>query len=153
MENEDTLRQSVVEEAKTWQWTPSRHRGMVKGKEGGVDCGTLIFCVFNACGLLTGSIPGNYSPQWWAHRENEMYLDEVKKYCDEKPDLPERTPKPGDVILFQFGRSQGHGCIVLEYPFCVHVHPKAAEVRIDRMDTSPALAGRERHVYALKGWS
>jgi cell wall-associated NlpC family hydrolase len=150
--SEAELRKMVVEEAKTWQFTPSRHRGAVKGKEGGVDCGSFIFCVFVSCGIIWGKLPENYSPQWWAHRENHMYIDEIEKYCEEKPDLPERTPKPGDIILFQYGRSLGHGAIVIDYPYCIHLHPKAAEVHIDRLDTSTVVAGRDRHVYAIKGW-
>jgi cell wall-associated NlpC family hydrolase len=149
---EDEGRAAVVKEAKEWLWTPMHHRGMVKGPQGGVDCATFPSGVFAACGLFEAYVR-EYNAQWWAHKENDWYVEELSKYMDEVPGPPERALKPGDMVLYQFGRVMAHGVIVVDWPLVIHMNPNAGFVNMDRGDNAPLLVHRRRRYFRLKGWS
>lgn len=115
MTTERVQREQVIEIAKTWLGTPYHHQGAVKGA--GVDCAFILIKVFHEAGLIPDIDPRPYPPDWHMHRNEEKYLGWVKQYA-----VPVRTPLPGDLAVFKFGRCVSHGAIVIEWPFIIHAY-------------------------------
>lgn len=145
-------RQRVVQEAKTWLWTPQRHLGRVKGPRGGCDCATLIAEVYGSCNVFNAEVR-NYNYQWFLHRNDEWYLEEIEKYCDQVSGPPDRWPKPGDLVIYLVGRVYGHGAIILDWPQVIHLNPVSGMVTMDNGNSSPFVISRKRRFYIVKGWS
>lgn len=102
-------RELVIAEARTWLRTPYHHEGAVKGA--GVDCAMLPICVYrNALDLFTEFDPRPYPPEWHLHRNEEKYIEGLKR-CGARQVA---VPKPGDIAMFKFGRTVSHGSIVLD---------------------------------------
>lgn len=110
---ERTQRAAVIEEARSWLRTPYHHQGFVKSA--GVDCAFLLVCVYHACDLIPWIDPRPYPPDWHFHRDEERYLKWVEQYA-----RPVKTPQPGDLALYKFGRCVSHGAIVVEWPTIIH---------------------------------
>lgn len=109
------MNKAVVDEAKRWLGTPYHCGAKLKGI--GVDCGMFIIGVAENAGQVPkGEInPGCYANDWHLHRNEEMYLKWVEKYCDRVDD-----PEPGDIVLYRFGRCVSHGSIVVDWPMVIH---------------------------------
>lgn len=109
---------TAVEEAKTWLNTPYHSGAKLKGV--GVDCGQLLIAVYENVGVLNPGEcePGYYSPEWHLHRSEEKYLSWVQKYSDRV----ENNPKPGDIVLFKFGRCVSHGGIYIGDNKIIHAY-------------------------------
>jgi len=107
------IRERIVAEARTWLGTPYHHQGKVKGV--GVDCAMILVDVYRQVGLIPEIDPRPYPPDWHLHRDEERYLGWVQQYGKEV-----ETPKPGDVVLFKFGRCLSHGGIVVDWPVIIH---------------------------------
>lgn len=108
-------RAAVAAEARTWLGTPYHHKAQVKGA--GIDCGQLLVAVYVACGLVEPFETGDYSADWMLHRDEERYLSWVKKFAVETD-----TPKPGDIVVWKFGRCISHGGIVIDWPNIIHAY-------------------------------
>lgn len=113
-------RADIVEEAKTWINTPYHHEGRMKGV--GVDCAQLLYAVYQACSIIPKFDIPHYPRDWHFHRDTERYLGFVIDHTIEKPSAVDRTPLPGDVILWKFGRCFSHGAIVSEWPNVIHAY-------------------------------
>jgi cell wall-associated NlpC family hydrolase len=61
--------------------------------------------------------PRPYSPVWFLHRSDEKYL----AWLDAIGTRTE-TPKPGDVITYQFGRCISHSAILVDDRMVVHAY-------------------------------
>lgn len=108
-------RAEIVRAAKEWIGTPYHHHGKVKGA--GADCAMFPLAVYQGCGLLPCDYhPPQYSVQWHLHRSDELYLNELKRFCAEVAG----PPQPGDLAVFRFGRTFSHGAIVLKWPQIIH---------------------------------
>ena len=105
MHNEEAERQTVIAEARSWIKTCYHHAADVKGY--GVDCGMLLVRVFVDTGLCEPFDPRPYEPDWMIHRSEERYLGFIFDRTKEVS-----APKPGDVMVFKFGRCHSHGGIV-----------------------------------------
>ncbi len=133
-----TQRAAVVTEALSWLGTPWVHAARIKGA--GVDCGQFLADVFERAGVV-GYVPTPEYPQDWAlNRSEERFKNIVEQYA--APIGKERTPEPGDVALFRFGRCLSHGGIVVEWPRIVHAYINAGRVVVDSLDNNPDLARR-----------
>lgn len=153
-------RQAVVAEALSWVGTPFHHQGTVKGV--GVDCAQLLAECYQAAGLIAPPNAGPYPADWHLHRDAERYLQTVFRDAVERPPVAERTPEPGDVVLFRFGRTFSHGAIVIDWPVIVHayvgkpVSPEnvvtAAHLRV--IGEAGPHQGRPRpmRIFTLKQW-
>ena len=128
-------RQLVVSEAREWLGTPFHHQGRVKG--GGVDCAMLLAEIYHRCGLVPYVDPGYYPPDWHLHRDAERYLEQLMPYAHQLAG----PPLPGDVAVFQFGRTFSHGAIVVAWPLLIHAYWQRGVVWGDA--TLNPLAGRE----------
>ena len=109
----------IVLEAYRWLGTPYHHHAKVRGV--GVDCAQFVMAVFEECGVLKkGEItPGYYSPEWHLHHSDEIYLNWIKKYCDE---ICVCSASPGDIAVFQFGRCISHAGIITRWPYIIHAY-------------------------------
>lgn len=108
-------RERVIAEAKTWLKTPFRDQADVKGA--GVDCAMLLVRCFVDTGIVPPLDPRPYSPQWLLHRDEEKFLDIIRRFAVE---VERETPIPGDVIVYRFGRCFAHGAIVLDHEHVIH---------------------------------
>jgi cell wall-associated NlpC family hydrolase len=115
---EQLERMAVVALAKTWLGTPYRSSGQKRGSNGGVDCANLPAAVYPEAGVVP-AFPVEFYPQdWHLHRSAERYLAQVLKFATELPEG--ELPKPGDMVVWKFGRCFSHGAIVVEWPRVIH---------------------------------
>ena len=128
-----TIREQIVEEARSWLGTPYHHMGKVK--KVGVDCGQFLIAVFENVGILKpGEIsPGYYSHDFHFHRDREWYLEYILSRCK----LVEQ-PLPGDIAMFHFARLASHGAIVLENNIVIHSYVDMGVV-LSRIDEAILL--------------
>ena len=113
-EDEMRERSAVVNEARSWVGTPYHDGGRLKGV--GVDCGQILILTYANVGLIKDFDTGYYAPQHHLHSNDEVYLDFVKRYAHEVIG----PPKPGDIVMFKFGKVFSHGGVVLDWPRIVH---------------------------------
>lgn len=128
-------RERVIAEARSWCGTPFHHEGRLKGA--GVDCGQLLFCVYEAAGITGHLETDHYAPDFHLHRDTEWYLGLVAQHAREV-----EAPQPGDIALFKFGRLFSHGGIVTAWPRLIHAFFSAGIVLEGDASLYP-LAGRE----------
>ncbi len=133
-------RDHIVAEARSWIGTPYHHHGRIKGV--GVDCAQILAAVYEVAGLVPHLDLGNYSPQWHLHRNEEVYLRWLENSGAKR--LPEsQQPQPGDIGVWQFGRTYSHGGIVVDGgadPTLVHAYINRGVI-VSRASEAP-LAGR-----------
>lgn len=116
-------RDRVVTEARKWIWTPYHHQADVLGA--GVDCIMLVVRAFVDSGMTEPIDPRPYADEWFLHRSDELYLAGITSRCVEV-----QAARPGDVMLFRWGRCYSHGGIVtLTNPLTiVHAYQPAGRV-------------------------
>jgi NlpC/P60 family putative phage cell wall peptidase len=123
MKNE--LRQRVVEEARSWIGTPYHHCADVKGV--GADCAMLLVRIYCDLGVAPLFDPRPYAPQWFLHREQEIYLNWLSKYADQ---ITEDEADSGDIIMYKFGRCVAHGAIIVDSQSMIHAYLPAGNVEM-----------------------
>ncbi len=143
-EEEASARRIFIEEAFTWVGTPFRDCADVKGPNGAVDCAMLLVRCAVDTGLVPAFDPRPYSPRWHVHRGEEKFTNILLALgCREiegKPGLPgEALAKPGDVLVWQFGRCYGHGAIIVNREEVVHSYGAANMCIVSRLD-EPTLS-------------
>jgi cell wall-associated NlpC family hydrolase len=121
----DLRRGVVLAEAASWLRTPYHHMGRVKG--GGTDCLMLLAEVYRVAGIIPHVEIPFYPPDWHLHRNAERYLDGLTRYAREI----EGPPRPGDAVLYKFGRCFAHGAIVVAWPRLIHAWHNAGVVCAD----------------------
>jgi cell wall-associated NlpC family hydrolase len=128
-ETEARERDAVDRIAREFLGTPYHDAGQVKGKDGGVDCATLIKMVFVEAELIPPINIGYYSPQHFLHGDEERYLGFVTKFARE---VMERDAKPGDVVLYKVGKCFAHGAVIVKpgWPHVIHAHYASQCVRL-----------------------
>lgn len=136
-------REMVVAEAKTWLGTPYHDRGRIRGV--GVDCAMLPAEVYEAVGIIPHLEP-DYSPQWFLHRDSELYLEWVRPHARE---IPRERVGPGDFVIWKFGRTYSHGAIVVAPPVIIHAVLRGRAVILDNMDISEDLREREAKFFSF----
>jgi NlpC/P60 family putative phage cell wall peptidase len=117
-------RTAVIVEARSWIGTPYHHMARVKGA--GVDCAMLLAEVYQrALPWIHPVEIGYYPPDWHLHREDERYLERLLQYSVE---ISEQEAKPGDAVLFRYGRAYSHGAIIVAWPTVIHALMQAKQV-------------------------
>lgn len=106
-------RQIVVDEARSYKGTPYIHKGRVKGV--GVDCGGMIYQVYNPIFGPFKPFPKDYPQDWALHRHKEIYLDFMREYV-----VPVSGPRMGGIAMFKVGRNFSHGAICTEKRTYIH---------------------------------
>jgi NlpC/P60 family putative phage cell wall peptidase len=108
-------REAVLQEARRWIGTPYHHCADIHGV--GVDCLMLLVKVYGAALGIVVKDPRPYSPDWFLHRSEEIYKLGIMKHCREV-----KTPLPGDIALFKFGRCASHASIIVDETYHIHAH-------------------------------
>lgn len=146
--DEKEARARVVEVAHSFLRTPHRDCAAVKGH--GVDCATMIAMVFQEAGIEKPFPIPTYSPQWFLHRSEELYINEVLLRADE---IMEDQAKPGDLVVYKFGRCFAHGAIIIEpgFPSIIHAYKTAGYVVLGSGVTG-YLHDRPRRFFSHKSW-
>jgi len=134
------IRRAVVAEAATWLRTPYHHMGRVK--DAGTDCLMLLAEVYEAAGVIPHVDVPFYPPDWHLHRGIERYLEGLMHYAREHAG----PPRPGDAVLFKFGRCFAHGAIVVAWPRLIHAWHNAGVVYGD--SSQGQLAGRSARFFS-----
>jgi cell wall-associated NlpC family hydrolase len=105
----------VVSEALAWEGTPFHHQARVKGA--GVDCGQLLLAAYQGAGLIPADYePPPYAFQWHLHQTEEQFLHIIEELGGHRVD----RPGPGDVAIWQMGKTYSHGAIVIAWPHIIH---------------------------------
>ncbi len=145
VDNPHLQRCRVVTEVRRWIGTPYHHAADVRGA--GVDCGMLIVRSFVDTGLCAYFDPRPYTADWHLHRSEERYLGFVFDHCHEV-----ENARPGDVIVFRYGRCFSHGGIVTKAdPLTfVHAYRPAGCVLEEELSQNADLAApyRERRFFS-----
>jgi cell wall-associated NlpC family hydrolase len=124
-------RAAFVSEALTWHLTPFGDCGDVKGPGGCVDCAMLLVrCAVDAGGLPPFD-PRPYAPRLMLHRSEEKFIGWLEQLGAARVD----SPRVGDVIVWQFGRTFSHGAILINSGEVIHAYAAAGKVRVTPVDT------------------
>jgi cell wall-associated NlpC family hydrolase len=138
-------RAEIVRAAKEWIGTPYHHRAAVKGS--GADCAMFPVAVYKECGVLPPEYePPLYSSQWHLHRSDELYLQEIEKFC--RPLSSLRAPLPADVVVVHFGRTFSHGAIVVQWPIVIHSYVHHGVTLCDILRDGEVV-GRDYRLYEV----
>ena len=157
---EASERAAVVAEALSWQGTRYLPRGQRKivrndsggiADPGGVDCASLLMCVFTNASAVSGLVLPDYPPDWHWNRAAERYLGAVLEHASE---IPESQAQPGDIVLYRYGRTFSHGAIIVTpgWPAIVHALSSSGFVNQD-VGTGGAWGGLPRRFFTLWGAS
>ena len=137
------LRAAIVAEALTWLGTTYHHQARVKGV--GCDCAQLPAACYEAVGIVPHLDP-DYSPQWMMHHDAEKYLEYVLPYARE---ITREELKPGDLVMWKFGRTYSHSAIVVDPPIVIHAMQRAGAVVLGDMDRDADLISRPSRFFTV----
>lgn len=121
-------RAMVIQEALSWQKTPFHDGAGVKGA--GVDCAHFLQRVYVSVGLIEDFKIEPYSPTWFLHRDDPIFLNTVARYARRID-----KPLPGDVLMFNFGRHAAHGAILVDDLTIIHAYKMTGFVTTDCLAT------------------
>lgn len=103
----------VCASARDWEGTPYVPKGRVKRV--GVDCGGLLYEVYNPiCGEFA-PMPDDYSADWSVHEQNERYLDFIMPYVQASS-----VAEVGGFTLYHMGLNYAHAAILLDNERYIH---------------------------------
>lgn len=119
-------REDVVREALSWEGTPFHDASGVKGA--GTDCIHFIIRVYSAVGLIEGFDPDPYSPQWFQHKDEPLFLNGLREHAREVD-----KGLPGDIAMFNFGRHAAHAAIIVGDDTIVHAYKPVGCVTRDSL--------------------
>lgn len=143
----DDWHERVRQAALSYEGTPWRPMGQVKGPAGGVDCATFLIQVFSEAGLLRWFKPDWYSQAAGFHSDGELYLKRILEYA--KPVAP--PWEVGDVLMFRLpgAPSCGHAGIYIGGNMVIHAawNRKVVKDTLDRTLLRRTLAGGYRWVH------
>lgn len=134
-------RQAVIAEAHTWIGTPYHHEARIKGV--GVDCAMILCEVYFAAGVVPFIDPRPYPHDWHFHRDEERYLQWIGKAGGVEVD----SPRPGDLIVWKFGRCFSHAAILCDNDYIIHSYIGQG-VRLERRHAE-IFAGRAVKYFTL----
>jgi cell wall-associated NlpC family hydrolase len=141
-------REQVCVIAREWLGTAYHHMGRVKGA--GVDCAMFPLEVYRAAGIVDDIAVPYYPRDWMMHRSDEVYLAIVQRYAREiSPAVSSQQPvaRPGDFVLYHFGRCWSHGAIVLDWPLIIHALTSKG-VLLANGEREGCLVGRARRFFS-----
>lgn len=144
--DEAATRAEICAVAISWEMTPYHPHARIKGL--GVDCAQFPIAVYSEFGALPTDYAPTYSQEWMTHRDEELYLDEIRRFARE---IPESEIKPGDLIVWKFGRTFSHSAILLDSPIVIHAIIKGGFVLRSDMDQDSdlELPQRERRCFSI----
>jgi cell wall-associated NlpC family hydrolase len=142
-------REAIVSEAESWVGTPYRGWSCVKGTNGGVDCGQLLYGVYHNAGLVPAiELPKDYPLYIGQHQASTAYVDLVENYFRE---ITEAEVLPGDVVVWKLPLSLAfcHAAIIKSWP-TYFIHSLGSGVKAGDARSRLAFRKAERKFYTLK---
>lgn len=122
-------RNEIITEARSWVGTKWQHQASLKGVA--CDCIGMVRGVYASL-VSPVAVTVNYSQEWPVFKSEEKLYNEIKKHLTE---IPLDDAKPGDVLLFGFGKGPAHHIGILSYDgFIIHTWldiDKVVETRYD----------------------
>jgi cell wall-associated NlpC family hydrolase len=151
MQTAIATREQVVKEAMEYDRTPYHPGGLLKGV--GVDCGTLLYCTYRDCGLLTEEAIEIFSMDWFANTTEERYMNKLMRHAirvAEAVSYPTLQALPGNMALTKCANSKvyNHGGIVIRWPKVIH----AVTPRVEIIDASTHQMWAYRTVVIFDPW-
>lgn len=110
----------VCATAREWKGTRYVPKARVKGV--GVDCGGLLYEVYNPIFGPFAAFPTDYPPDWALHNDEERYLDFVLPHVYEVPQV-----QVGGFSLFHLGLTYAHAAIMLDNGNYIHAWGRLRE--------------------------
>ncbi len=129
---EAEARAAFIAEALSWVGTPFRDCADIKGRNGAVDCAMLLVRSAVDTGRIPPFDPRPYSPHWMLHRTEEKFIDWMIKLGAHEVE----TPRVGDIVIWQFGRTYAHGAVLVNADEVVHAYSAAGMALVSRLDES-----------------
>lgn len=126
------MRAAIVSAAMSWVGTPFHDHAGVKGA--GVDCMHLLRGVFSEVGLIELFDVRHYYPEWYQHRDKEIFLEGLSHYAWPVYD----EAMSGDVLMFNYGRHAAHAAIMVDEHTIVHAFKPAGAVVVE--DPAPMMS-------------
>jgi cell wall-associated NlpC family hydrolase len=123
-------RAAFIAEALSWVGTPFRDCADIKGPNGAVDCAMLLVRSAVDTGRIPPFDPRPYSPRWMLHRTEEKFLGWMVALGAREVE----TPRIGDIVLWQFGRTFAHGAVLINATQIVHAYAHARCVLVSDLD-------------------
>lgn len=120
------IRDKIIKEALDWVNTPFLHQARVKGQ--GVDCAQLTLGIALNVGLVSRSdvIKVPQYPIQLANLREEILLHTLESFgCEE---IKLEKAKPGDILVFKYGRIHSHLGILIEKNRFVHAFAKGSKI-------------------------
>lgn len=135
-------RARVVSEAMTWVGTPYHSHARIKGI--GVDCAQFLAAVYESAGIAAPLDLGKYPSEWHIHQSEERFINALQKLAvREMADLDE--VRPGDIIVFKYGRCFSHAGIVVNPSDGTIIHSYIRiGVTTHRLDEQPLIGAPTR---------
>lgn len=122
-------RNEIITEARSWLGTKWHHQAALKGVA--CDCVGLIRGIYSVL-VEPITVKVNYSQEWPLFRSEEKMHQQVKKYFTE---IPLSEAKPGDILLFGFGKGPAYHAGILSYDdFIIHTWRDVGKVVESRYD-------------------
>lgn len=143
--SEEETRTAIVDEALSWLRTPWHHEARVKAA--GVDCAQFLIAVYSKVGLIDAFDVGHYPQDWHLHRDEDRFMNELLHHCRSVDE-----GKPGDVVMFRFGRHPAHGAILMNPDIIIHAWRDEGRVTVSEVSGSP-LEERFAGFYRWKGFA
>lgn len=141
-------RREIINNAVRWINTPFEDGQCVKGV--GTDCAMLCFGVAVESKILdpkTRKLIPNYSPEHHFNSSEELLEKQLIAFgCKETV-----NPKPGDMVLFRYGKCMSHvGIVINERPFQI-IHAMKTMGKVVISDVNDELYDRIEKYYKFKG--
>lgn len=115
--------EGICAEAETWLNTPYVPRALIKGV--GVDCGGLLYKVYERFFGPFDPFPQDYSADWALHSNSERYLAFIMPYVRQVNLVP-----IGGFSLFHFGQNYAHGAIYVGNDYYIHAWGRQRQGRV-----------------------
>ncbi len=140
-------RRAVIAEALTWKGTPFVWEACVKGV--GVDCGRFIGACYRDAGIIDldlKSIP-RISPQWFLHKSDESFINQIRVFGTEYELKPGQKPKMADVVVVELGRDWGHSALVIDWPHVIGAANEHVVTEWKNIHLSPQYMNRKMRFF------
>jgi|APMI01.1.fsa_nt_gi cell wall-associated NlpC family hydrolase len=142
---EQAARAAIIAEAQAWLRTPWHHNASVRGA--GVDCAQLIKACYVGAGVLPDFAVPDYPVDFMLHVDAERLCQTIVDNGGRLTD----TPKPGDVVVWQFGKSFSHAGLVVDWPSRVIHAFRPWKCVVETPADAAQLAGRAVRFYTFWG--
>jgi cell wall-associated NlpC family hydrolase len=143
MTTEADLRNRIIGEALLWDLTPYHTHARVLGV--GVDCAQLPAAVYEGAAVIPHLEP-EYSSQWMQHRDEELYLEEIRRWSRE---IKVEAAQPADLLVWKFGRTFSHSGIIIASGVVLHAWARAGRVVRSDLETEEELKHRECKAFTV----